>query len=560
MENVSMLDRIFAMLIHPTLRENQFNWAKAKLTVAFVFILELICLALIIWQALANEMLVVSILVTTFVLVASILFLVRKLPSLTVPGTVLATVIYLLITVVTFQGMGIIDFGIVWYATVFLLAFIILGYKGGVTFGLLSVLTLLVNYFTSEVGDIAAKLATMPEESLVLNSLNFVALTSLLFVYSQMNSRFQNQLELTIERVEQDQRTKSDILANTTEIMDHLAKGDLTRRILNDFGDFEQLKEGTNNALEMMGLTLSKVKEVSDKVSAGASEITIGSQNLANGTTQQAASLEEISSSMGEIASKAKISNDNATQARNLASQSTQNVDNGNKQVQRMVNSMDEISQTSTEVSKVIKVIDEIAFQTNLLALNAAVEAARAGKYGKGFAVVAEEVRALASRSAGAAKNTTELIQNSIKQIAIGVDNANKTAEVLDSIKEEADKVNGLIAEIAISSQEQVSGVEEINASLGHVNNIIQQNSSISEESAAATAELSKLATELQQMVKQFRLSTHSTSEAPMPVQPKPAAKTISNRRVPPTPITEKPGKASVKNVITLNDDEYGKY
>ncbi len=173
---------------------------------------------------------------------------------------------------------------------------------------------------------------------------------------------------------------------------------------------------------------------------------------------------------------------------------------------------MKAIDENSSNVTKVIKVIDEIAFQTNLLALNAAVEAARAGKYGKGFAVVAEEVRNLAGRSAVAAKETNDLIEKSITEVANGVKKADETAAVLVSISDSVAKVNDLVGEIAASSQEQSSNIAEINKGLATMNDVVQQNSSISEETAAASEELSGQSTELQSLMGKFKIADWDSS------------------------------------------------
>ena len=251
---------------------------------------------------------------------------------------------------------------------------------------------------------------------------------------------------------------------------------------------------------------------------------------------------------MSEVGSRANASNDNASQAAQLTTQTMEVANRGNAQMKEMLSSMDKINNSSADISKIIKVIDEIAFQTNLLALNAAVEAARAGKYGKGFAVVAEEVRNLAARSAEAAKNTTDLIENSVKEVDSGVSNAGKTAEVLTEINESITKVNDLVGEIAAASQEQSTATDEINKSLTQVNEVVQANSSISEEAASASEELSGQAMELQALMGRFKLMQTKTTLKPISVQ----------QEVPvQMPALNKSGSAKM---ITLDDDNFGKY
>ncbi|MFH2130230.1 MAG: methyl-accepting chemotaxis protein [bacterium] len=290
-------------------------------------------------------------------------------------------------------------------------------------------------------------------------------------------------------------------------VLESVANSDLSERITDDLkGDLEKLKIQTNQSIDMLGKTIQQVMFTGSQVKTGAKELASSAQALADGTTQQAASLEEISSSMNEIEAKTKNNNENASQAQASASHALETVEKGNGQMQEMLVSMNEINMTSASISKIIKVIDEIAFQTNLLALNAAVEAARAGKYGKGFAVVAEEVRNLASRSAEAAKNTTELIEKSTREIGKGVDNANKTADVLNEINESVKSVNDMVGEIAIASNEQTHGIAEINKGLIQVNDIVQRNSSISEETASASDELFSFAMQLESLIERFKL------------------------------------------------------
>ena len=211
---------------------------------------------------------------------------------------------------------------------------------------------------------------------------------------------------------------------------------------------------------------------------------------------------------MNEIEAKAKSNSEFARQAEDLSENTNHAVKKGNAQMDAMLESMKKITETSTNVAKVIKVIDEIAFQTNLLALNAAVEAARAGKYEKGFAVVAEEVRNLAARSAEAAKDTTELIESSITEVENGVRNADQTAEILESFEESVVKVTDIVKEISMASQDQAGGSIEISNGLSQVNQVIQQNSSISEETASASQELASQADILMNLMGQFKLNS----------------------------------------------------
>ncbi len=296
-------------------------------------------------------------------------------------------------------------------------------------------------------------------------------------------------------------------IQNLNVVLTAMSNGDLSQKITAESkGDLEDLKISANKSIEMLKQIIIDVMEASSQVNSGSEELSRSSQSLAAGTTQQAASVQEISSSMNEVGAQTKINSKNASSANQLSHKMMEIVEKGNKQMSLLLTSMNEINETSTNVNKIIKVIDEIAFQTNLLALNAAVEAARAGKYGKGFAVVAEEVRNLASRSAEAARNTTELIETSVNRVEEGVRNSENTAQLLQEISTNATEVNDLVAEIAASSLEQTKGIEEVNSGLNQINSVIQQNSSISEEAASSSEQLSALAQHLQHMMKQFKV------------------------------------------------------
>lgn len=301
------------------------------------------------------------------------------------------------------------------------------------------------------------------------------------------------------------------IVAPIGELRDKLQQvsaGDLTAYVTGAYeGDHALLKKALNTTLDSLNDILSQVNATSEQVNTGASQVSEASQSLSQGATEQAAALEEITASMTEMASQTKQNAENATQANQLAIESKKGAEAGNHQMEEMVVAMKAIDESSKNISKIIKVIDEIAFQTNLLALNAAVEAARAGVHGKGFAVVAEEVRNLAARSANAAKETTALIEESIAKVNQGTEIADKTATALNEIVSSIGKVTDLVAEIAAASNEQAQGIAQTNKALGQMDQVTQQNTANAEESAAASQELSNQAGNLQRMLTKFKLS-----------------------------------------------------
>lgn len=251
---------------------------------------------------------------------------------------------------------------------------------------------------------------------------------------------------------------------------------------------------------------LTDINDASEQVATGASQVADSSSTLSQGTTEQASSVEQLTASVSDIASKTKGNATNATEANEVTLQVKENAANGNRQMIGMLDSMTEINDSSKNISKIIKVIDDIAFQTNLLALNAAVEAARAGQHGKGFAVVAEEVRNLAARSANAAKETTTLIEGSITKVNTGIRIANETAKALEEIIEGIEKAAKLVEMISSASNEQASGVMQVNEGLEQVSKVVQSNSATAEQSAAASEELSSQASMLKSLVATFNL------------------------------------------------------
>lgn len=264
-------------------------------------------------------------------------------------------------------------------------------------------------------------------------------------------------------------------------------------------------------SLEKMLVSLNdiliKVRTIAGQVATGSDQVSKSSQSLSQGASEQAGSLEEVSSSINEIANQAKQNAENAIQANTLAKKATENAENGNSRMKDLVASMQKINESSDAIKKIVKMIDDIAFQINLLALNANVEAARAGKYGKGFAVVAEEVRNLAVKSANSVKETTEMVEESIKNIELGNQAADATAKQLEEIVAGASRVADLVEEISLASKEQSEGIEQINTGLDQIDQVTQSNTANAEESASAAEELASQAQQLKSLIAQFKLA-----------------------------------------------------
>ena len=256
---------------------------------------------------------------------------------------------------------------------------------------------------------------------------------------------------------------------------------------------------------------LSNISEAGSQVTVSSSQVASASQALAQGSTEQASAIQEITASINEIAEKTKQNAEQANDASGLVNKAITDVKEGNEQMKNMVGAMQEINKSSESISKIIKVIDDIAFQTNILALNAAVEAARAGEAGKGFAVVAEEVRSLAAKSASAAAETAELIEESIGKVNAGSKIADETAEAMETIAKTVQQSEVIINGIAESSNYQATAVAQIEQAVTQVSQVVQTNSATSEECAAASEELSNQATKMREMLSIYNLGSGSS-------------------------------------------------
>lgn len=303
-------------------------------------------------------------------------------------------------------------------------------------------------------------------------------------------------------------------IEESSRVLQKVADGDLTVMVKGMYqGEYGLIKEKLNLAISSFHDLISNINTAANQVAAGSKQVSDASQALAQGATEQASSVEQLTASVTDVSSQTKQNAMNASQASKLTSAAHTQAMEGNSKMNEMLAAMGEINESSASISKIIKVIDDIAFQTNILALNAAVEAARVGQYGKGFAVVAEEVRNLASKSAQAAKETTSLIEGSVGRVEAGTKIANETAEMLEKIAKSVESAASYVSEIATASNGQATAISQIGQGITQVSNVVQTNSATAEESAASSEELSSQADMLRQMVSGFQLSDETTSE-----------------------------------------------
>ncbi len=315
------------------------------------------------------------------------------------------------------------------------------------------------------------------------------------------------------------------VVESIARVMERTAVGDLSQSVEGVYpGQLAALTASINESLENQRKIVGNVRSAARLISHESSEIASGNNDLSQRTTEQATSLEETAASLEEMASTVKMNAGNAAQANELATSARTQAEGGAIIVSDTITAMGRISDSSRKISEIITLIDGIAFQTNLLALNAAVEAARAGEHGRGFAVVAGEVRTLAQRSADAARDIKQLIEDSASRVEEGSDLVEQSGEALQSIQESVKRVNDIVSDIAAASKEQSTGVDLVNTSIARIAGVNQQNSAMVEEAAAASQAMDQQARELARMVELFQLGEaeghHSQGDGAEPQPP----------------------------------------
>jgi methyl-accepting chemotaxis protein len=333
-------------------------------------------------------------------------------------------------------------------------------------------------------------------------------------------------------------RCQAQVVTSLAQGLEKLSGGVLTYRLDQAFAaEYEKLRADFNAAMQQLQETMKIVAANTAGIRSGTGEITQASDDLSRRTEQQAASLEETAAALDEITATVRKTAQGANEAREVVSAAKTDAEHSGAVVKDAVAAMSEIESSSRQISQIIGVIDEIAFQTNLLALNAGVEAARAGDAGKGFAVVASEVRALAQRSAEAAKEIKALISSSSQQVGRGVNLVGETGQALERIVAQVTQINGVVAEIAASAQEQAVGLAQVNTAVNQMDQVTQQNAAMVEQSTAASHALAQETEELSRLIGRFEVGepvrVEQIRSRPRPVSsqaPRVAMRTASAR------------------------------
>jgi len=319
-------------------------------------------------------------------------------------------------------------------------------------------------------------------------------------------------------------------------VMESMAGGDLTSSISNHYqGVYDECKVNINETMAKISEFIIQIRDAAVFIENSSQEMASGNNNLSHRAEQQAASLEETAASMDELTSTVKHTADNALRANQEVGSAKQVAERGGDIVGLAISAMQEINESSNQIADIISVIDEIAFQTNLLALNASVEAARAGEQGRGFSVVATEVRNLAQRSANAAKQSSDLIQNSVQKVRAGTAFVNQAGDALKEIVDGVAKVGAIVEQIAAATAEQSAGIEQVNKAVGQMDEITQQNAALAEQAAAGSIAMSEQSINMTNLINFFNVNTKSgskqSSSKAAPNRPQPAATNTQARK-----------------------------
>lgn len=392
-------------------------------------------------------------------------------------------------------------------------------------------------------------------------------------VNHKIDGKYRGEYEKLVNSLNTTLSTLRNVITDISSVLQNISGGNLNIDFVRNYkGDYAAISDALNEIIRSLNYTIAEVNTSAEQVAAGAGQISQASLTLSQGAEEQAGSIEEVTSALTEVSAQVKQNALNADEANKLSITAKNDAVKGNEHMKEMQQAMYDINTSSSNISKIIKVIDDIAFQTNILALNAAVEAARAGQYGKGFAVVAEEVRNLAQRSASAAKETTTMIEGSIEKVEIGMKIADGTAASLNEIVSSITKTAELVGAIAAASNEQASAITQVNQAVDQVSGVIQTNSATAEESASSSEELSSQADMLKQMVNRFKLKDmnvigHGGMEGVSPEVMKAIEEMIekskAGAKANPSVNEQKPedstsGKSKIN--IKLDDREFGKY
>ncbi len=347
-------------------------------------------------------------------------------------------------------------------------------------------------------------------------------------------------------------------VATITDALHRLSDGDLTCRLSEAFSEeYEKIRADFNLSAEKLQQVMLSVSANTQAIRSGTKEISVAADDLSRRTEQQAASLEETAAALGEITTTVRKTAQGATHARQVVSTAKSDAEKGSGVVRQAITAMSGIEKSSQQIGQIIGVIDEIAFQTNLLALNAGVEAARAGDAGRGFAVVASEVRALAQRSAEAAKEIKGLISASTAQVEEGVDLVAETGKALERIFAQVAEIDTIVSEIATSAQDQATGLQEVNTAVNQMDQVTQQNAAMVEESTAASHTLSHETEELTRLIGRFQVGGQAGGHGEDQVVPMRAAKSAARPAL--KTVTQR-GSAAVKPQAQTQHDEWEEF